>query len=162
MSCANMAEPIKMCFGGVDSGGPKEPCIRWGLGTQIPAVEQAIMGEASSGPSSMSHSYSAGGSSDASFCCQYFSNLIYHVKQKLVFYWNELWRQKVLTAEHFSSQWNKLIKWVSQFCAITSPVSLVSRETNVIADIWLWDKLSHVRDWHCPAHKISLSYNATS
>jgi len=30
MSCANMAEPIKMPFGMWTSGGPKEPCIRRG------------------------------------------------------------------------------------------------------------------------------------
>jgi len=28
MSCAKLAEPIEMPF--EDSGGPKEPCIRWG------------------------------------------------------------------------------------------------------------------------------------
>jgi len=31
MSCANMAEPIKMPFMMWTSGGPKEPCIRRGV-----------------------------------------------------------------------------------------------------------------------------------
>ena len=31
MSCANMAEPIKMPFVMLTSGGPKEPCIRRGV-----------------------------------------------------------------------------------------------------------------------------------
>jgi len=30
---AKTAEPIEMSFGGVNSGGPMEPCIIWGPGT---------------------------------------------------------------------------------------------------------------------------------
>jgi len=29
MNCAKKAEPIEMPFEGIDSGGPKEPCIGW-------------------------------------------------------------------------------------------------------------------------------------
>jgi len=31
MSCAKTAEPIYMCFGGLDLCGPREPCIIWGF-----------------------------------------------------------------------------------------------------------------------------------
>ena len=69
-------EPIEVQYGVwcMDSGGPREPCFRWG-------VEEAILGEGQTpahcevqGISDVSQSYSVGGSSDAAFRCQYCSD----------------------------------------------------------------------------------------
>jgi len=40
VSCAKTAEPIEMPVWVIDSGGPKEECIRWG---PDPPCEEAIM-----------------------------------------------------------------------------------------------------------------------
>jgi len=64
-----MAEPVW----DVDSGGPKEPYIRWG--PRSPRGERAVLG-ACSGISGMSQSYSVGGGSNASYRYQYCSKLL--------------------------------------------------------------------------------------